>query len=233
MSRGLALRAFRLLARTPILLALALHAATVASAAPPPAADPTRRARSTLMRTKAAITLTAYLLLAGPVVAIDGRPTTVDRPAPEFTHAGAEAWLNSPPLTLAALRGRVVLIDFWTFDCWNCYRSFPWLKALEQRYAARGLRVVGVHAPEFEHERDTAALRGKIADFGLSHPVMIDNDFSYWRALENQYWPAYYLIDVRGRLRHVFVGETHEGDARAQQIERALQSLLDEAQAIR
>lgn len=148
--------------------------------------------------------------------------------APEFTHASADEWINSAPLTLAELRGQVLLIDFWTFDCWNCYRSFPWLRSVEERYAGKDLRVIGVHSPEFAHEKVRANVEKKVEEFKLVHPVMIDNDFSYWKALHNRYWPAFYLIDRQGRVRSVHFGETHQGDARARDIERAIEALLNE-----
>lgn len=168
--------------------------------------------------------------LATAVLAITpaDRKAGVGQFAPAFTHRDASEWLNSPPLEWKELRGKVVLLDFWTFGCWNCYRSFPWLKAVEKRYHDRGLRVIGVHSPEFEHERDIDNVRRKVAEFGLEHPVMIDNDFSYWRALRNRYWPAFYLVDKRGKVRGVFVGETHEGDRRATKIESAIEKLLQE-----
>jgi thiol-disulfide isomerase/thioredoxin len=149
-------------------------------------------------------------------------------PAPEFTHARAEDWLNSAPLHLDDLRGRVVLIDIWTFGCWNCYRSFPWLKAVEERYRPQGLQIIGVHTPELDHERDRAALVAKVKTFGLHHPVMIDNDHSYWNALGNRFWPAFYLIDKRGRIRDAFVGEIHAGDPQARVIEMSIERLLAE-----
>jgi thiol-disulfide isomerase/thioredoxin len=149
-------------------------------------------------------------------------------PAPEFTHTAPQDWLQSPPLRLADLRGHAVLLDVWTFDCWNCYRSFPWLNALEARLGPQGLRVIGIHSPEFERERDPAAVTRKMAEFGLKHPVMLDNDFSYWRALGNRYWPAWYLLDKQGRIRAHHVGETPAGDARAQRIEEELRALLAE-----
>ena len=149
--------------------------------------------------------------------------------APEFTHSLDSEWINSGPLTLADLRGKVVLLDFWTFDCWNCYRSFPWLKALEARLSDRDFTVIGVHTPEFDHERIRANIEKKVEEFGLRHPVMIDNDFSYWRSMGNRYWPAFYLIDKRGAVRAVFVGETHEGDRQALKIENAILELLDES----
>jgi thiol-disulfide isomerase/thioredoxin len=149
--------------------------------------------------------------------------------APEFTHASPDEWLNSAPLKLSDLRGKVVLVDFWTFDCWNCYRSFPWLRAMEARLSGQGLQVIGVHSPEFDREKIPENIRKKIAEFGLQHPVMIDNDFSYWKAMANRYWPAYYLIDKQGVLRAAFVGETHEGDEQAKKIEEFLTGLLAES----
>ncbi len=175
----------------------------------------------TLAATAAALAALAWLAL--PTSDARGNP-----PAPEFTHSAPEAWINSPPLTIADLRGQVVLIDVWTFDCWNCYRSFPWLKGVEERFGPRGLTVVGVHSPEFAHERVRASIERKVAEFGLPHPVMIDNDFSYWKALGNRYWPTYYLVDKRGRLRARFIGETHAGTDRARRVEEAIEVLLAE-----
>ncbi|HEX5057581.1 MAG TPA: redoxin domain-containing protein, partial [Gammaproteobacteria bacterium] len=126
------------------------------------------------------------------------------------------------------LRGNVLLIDFWTFDCWNCYRSFPWLTGLEETFKNSDLRVIGVHSPEFDHERVRADVEKKIVEFGLRHPVMIDNDFRYWNAMGNSYWPAFYLIDRKGFVRAAFVGETHAGDKRAQAIEVKIRELLAE-----
>ncbi len=150
-------------------------------------------------------------------------------PAPEFTHQGEQDWINSPPLQLSELRGKVVLLDVWTFECWNCYRSFPWLTDLEARLEPQGLQVIGVHSPEFEHERERAAVERKAEEFGLHHPIMLDNDFSYWRALRNRYWPAFYVIDKKGVLRGAFFGETHPGDRRARAIDALLQELLAES----
>jgi len=148
--------------------------------------------------------------------------------APEFTHSNKAAWLNSVPLTLKGLSGKVILLDFWTFDCWNCYRSFPWLKSLEAKYHPDGLLVIGVHTPEFKHEFVRANVAKKIKEFGLFHPVMMDNDFSYWRALENKYWPTFYLIDKYGQVRGRYIGEIHEGDKNALALESKLNELLQE-----
>lgn len=147
---------------------------------------------------------------------------------PEFTEQQQANWINSPPLRTGSLRGNVVLIDFWTYGCWNCYRSFPWLNAMEKRLANEDFQIIGIHTPEFEHEKVLANVQEKVREFELQHPIMIDNDFTYWRALNNRFWPAFYLIDKRGRVRQVFVGETHEGDTRALRIERTIRELLNE-----
>jgi len=141
---------------------------------------------------------------------------------------GPADWINSPPLKTTGLRGQVLLIDVWTFGCWNCYRSFPWLNDLEARLSDRPFRVIGIHSPEFEHERDASRVAAKVREFGLNHPVMLDNDFAYWRALNNRYWPSFYLVDKQGIIRFRHIGETHAGDRRAGQIERQIEALLDE-----
>lgn len=175
-----------------------------------------------------AATVALYLAARFPLDAV-ATESHSSREAAEFTHFLSKEWINSSPLTLAELRGKVILIDFWTFDCWNCYRSFPWLKSVETRYESRGLQVIGVHTPEFEHEKVYKNIAAKVKEFELHHPIMIDNDFSYWNAMGNRYWPTYYLIDKRGRVRSVFVGETHAGDARAIRIEAAIEGLLAES----
>lgn len=154
--------------------------------------------------------------------------TPDSRALPEFTMTDPSAWINGPPLTVAALRGKVVLVDIWTFDCWNCYRSFPWLNSLEKRFSDAPFAVVGIHSPEFDHEHDRQAVMEKTREFELQHPVMLDNDFAFWRALNNRYWPAFYLVDKQGRIRFRHVGETHAGDARAERIEGQIRTLLAE-----
>jgi thiol-disulfide isomerase/thioredoxin len=161
------------------------------------------------------------LLLSATCVAAGRRPA-----APEFPERPASQWINSEPLTLESLRGHVVLLDFWTFECWNCYRSFPWLHELEARFQDQGLRVIGVHTPEFEREKVVASIRAKVQEFGIEHPVMIDSDHAYWNALQNRYWPAWYLIDRQGRIAAVYAGEVHSGDRQAKAIEADIQELL-------
>ena len=155
----------------------------------------------------------------------------VDKRAPEFTHHGVEQWVNSKPILLSELRGRVVLVDFWTFGCWNCYRSFDWLNEFQATFADKPFSIIGVHTPEFEHEKKRERIVEKIAEFRLKHPVMIDNDFSYWRAMGNQYWPAFYIIDKQGVVRGFYAGETHSGDSQARRIGNLVSRLLKEKDA--
>lgn len=148
-------------------------------------------------------------------------------PAPAFTHTSPEDWLNSKPLTWADLRGKVVLIDVWTFDCWNCYRSIPWLHTLDEKFP-KDFQIIGVHTPELPQEYVLANVKAKLKEFKVTNPVMVDNDYSYWKALNNRYWPAFYLVDKQGRVRGSYFGETHEGDANAKRIEADLRAVLQE-----
>ncbi|MCB1734305.1 MAG: redoxin family protein [Gammaproteobacteria bacterium] len=148
-------------------------------------------------------------------------------PAPEFTGSDTD-WLNGGPLDWQQLRGKVVLLDVWTFECWNCYRSFPWLNDLEARYAGKDFQVIGIHSPEFDREKDPTAVAAKMREFKLDHPVMLDNDFAYWKALGNRYWPAFYLVDKQGAIRYRHVGETHSGSRQARALEAQLDALLAE-----
>jgi thiol-disulfide isomerase/thioredoxin len=142
-------------------------------------------------------------------------------PAPEL--AGVAEWLNTPPLTMSGLRGRVVLVDFWTYSCINCRRTFPFLRALHRTYAARGLTVLGVHSPEFDFEKLPDNVARAVRDLDVTWPVAEDPDRGTWDAFRNEYWPADYLVDREGRIRYVHLGE---GDDAA--IEDAVRSLLAE-----
>ncbi|WP_420994782.1 cytochrome c biogenesis protein DipZ [Cupriavidus sp. 30B13] len=134
--------------------------------------------------------------------------------------AGAVQWLNSPPLTAEALRGKVVLVDFWTYSCINCLRSLPYVKAWAQKYRDQGLVVIGVHAPEFAFERNVGNVQKAVHDLGIDYPVAIDNNYAIWRAFDNQYWPAHYFIDAKGQIRFHHFGE---GDyAHSEQVIRQL-----------
>lgn len=129
-------------------------------------------------------------------------------PAPEFR--GIAGWVNSEPLDLGRLRGKVVLVDFWTYSCINCVRTFPGLKQLYARYMPAGLEIVGIHAPEFAFERSIANVRRAVAEHGISWPVALDNDMETWRAYRNHYWPHVYLVDQQGRIRFDHIGEGGE-----------------------
>ena len=142
--------------------------------------------------------------------------------APEFR--GVTGWLNSEPLTLAALRDRVVLIDFWTYSCINCLRTLPYLREWHDRYETAGLTIVGVHSPEFAFERVEANVRENARELGVVWPIALDNEFATWGAWHNQYWPAKYLIDRDGRLRYYHFGE---GDYA--ETEEAIRTLLGDA----
>jgi thiol-disulfide isomerase/thioredoxin len=130
-------------------------------------------------------------------------------------------WLNTEPLTAERLRGKVVLVDFWTFSCVNWLRTLPYVRAWAARYADDGLVVVGAHAPEFSFEHDLDNVRRAVADLDVPYPVVIDNDFAVWRAFGNHYWPAVYLLDGDGRVRF-----KHFGEEAYEETERAIQDLL-------
>lgn len=160
--------------------------------------------------------------LTGPGEAAQGK--SAERLAPEL--GGTGAWINSPPLKLQELRGRPVLIDFWTWDCVNCLRSVPVIERLHERYAARGLVVIGVHTPEFAHERPLDGVRAAVKRLGLRYPVVQDNDYRTWQAFGNRYWPAAWLIDREGRVAYLHEGEGGEAELAAA-IEKVLQPLPD------
>ena len=140
--------------------------------------------------------------------------------------SGAVQWLNSPPLDAQALKGKVVLVDFWTYSCINCLRSLPYVKAWAEKYRDQGLVVIGVHAPEFAFERDVKNVTQAMKDLGINYPVAIDNEFKIWRAFNNEYWPAHYFADAQGRIRY-----HHFGEGEYAESERVIQQLLREAGA--
>jgi cytochrome c biogenesis protein CcdA/thiol-disulfide isomerase/thioredoxin len=137
---------------------------------------------------------------------------------------GLGPWFNSPPLNLQQLRGKVVLIDFWTYSCINCLRALPYVKAWDAKYRKDGLVVIGVHAPEFAFERDPANVAKAIKDLGVTYPVALDNRYVLWNALHNQYWPAHYFVDAQGRVRYF-----HHGEGEYELSERVIRQLLAEA----
>ena len=137
---------------------------------------------------------------------------------------GAIEWINSPPLTAEGLRGKVVLVDFWTYSCINCLRSLPYVRAWADKYKDQGLVVIGVHAPEFAFEKQLSNVHKAVTDLHVDYPVAVDNDWTIWRAFNNNYWPAHYFIDARGRIRH-----HHFGEGEYDQSEQVIRQLLRDA----
>jgi thiol-disulfide isomerase/thioredoxin len=132
---------------------------------------------------------------------------------------GATGWLNSQPLTAAGLRGKVVLIDVWTYTCINWLRTLPYVRAWAEKYKNQGLVVIGVHSPEFAFEKNVDNVRRAAKDMKVNYPIAIDSNYAIWRALNNQYWPALYFVDAQGRIRH-----HHFGEGEYEQSERVLRS---------
>ena len=137
---------------------------------------------------------------------------------------GATQWLNSPPLSVESLRGKVVLVDFWTYSCINCIRALPYVRGWADKYKDHGLVVIGVHAPEFAFEKNPANVAKAVKDLGVDYPVALDNDYAIWRGFNNEYWPAHYFIDARGQIRH-----HHFGEGEYRQSEDVLRQLLTDA----
>jgi cytochrome c biogenesis protein CcdA/thiol-disulfide isomerase/thioredoxin len=138
--------------------------------------------------------------------------------------SGATLWINSPPLTPASLRGKVVLVDFWTYSCINCLRTLPYIKAWNEKYKDSGLVIIGVHTPEFAFEKDEANVRKAVKDLGITYPVAMDNDYRIWRSFNNEYWPADYFVDGTGRIRF-----HHFGEGAYDESEQWIRTLLAEA----
>jgi cytochrome c biogenesis protein CcdA/thiol-disulfide isomerase/thioredoxin len=140
--------------------------------------------------------------------------------------AGAVQWLNSPELSAESLRGKVVLVDFWTYDCINCQHTLPYVKDWAKKYEKDGLVVIGVHTPEYGYERIIDNVKDQVKKLGITYPVAIDNNYAIWRNFDNQYWPAHYLIDANGQVRY-----SHFGEGRYEAQEQMIQQLLQEAKA--
>ena len=142
--------------------------------------------------------------------------------APEFK--GLANWINSDPIkSMKQLRGKVVLIDFWTYSCINCIRTLPHVQSWHKRYAEDGLVVLGIHAPEFDFEKKFNNVKKAVKQYGLTYPIALDNGFKLWRSYRNRYWPAFYLIDKQGKVRY-----THFGEGRYNETEKNIVQLLEE-----
>jgi thiol-disulfide isomerase/thioredoxin len=152
----------------------------------------------------------------------EARPALADEgPFPDLS--GALAWLNSSPLSTKSLRGKAVLIDFWTYSCINCLRALPYVEGWATKYKDAGLVVIGVHAPEFAFEKERSNVEKAVRDLKITYPVAIDSDYKIWRAFNNEYWPAHYFIDGKGRIRY-----HHFGEGEYDESERVIQELLKE-----
>jgi cytochrome c biogenesis protein CcdA/thiol-disulfide isomerase/thioredoxin len=182
---------------------------------------------NTMMGGNPAMTNGAPAMTGGPEM-MKGKPATADGDLPVQgdlpSLQGATEWLNSPPLTAEQLKGKVVVVDFWTYSCINCLRSIPYVRAWAEKYKDQGLVVIGVHTPEFAFERKTANIQKAIANLKIGYPVAVDNDYAIWRGFENEYWPAHYFIDAEGRIRH-----HHFGEGNYDESEKVIQRLLAEA----
>jgi cytochrome c biogenesis protein CcdA/thiol-disulfide isomerase/thioredoxin len=158
--------------------------------------------------------------------AVDKQPASLPVEGQLPSLDGAVQWLNSTPLSAAQLKGKVVLVDFWTYSCINCLRTLPYVKAWAEKYHDQGLVVIGVHAPEFAFERDVNNVTKAMRDLGINYPVALDNDYKIWRSFDNQYWPAHYFADAQGRIRY-----HHFGEGAYAESEQVIQQLLREAGA--
>ena len=173
----------------------------------------------------ARVAVAAVLAAAGPRAL--GAAERAAPPAPPFPSARAADWIGTPA-SWESLRGRVVLLDVWTFACSNCRATMPWLKEVRQKYAAKGLTLVGVHTPEMIFERERPKVEAEVKRQGLDYPHLLDNDSAYWNALGAQYWPTVYLVDRCGRLRDRHIGEVHSGAESGHRVEASIEALLAE-----
>jgi thiol-disulfide isomerase/thioredoxin len=179
--------------------------------------DPTMTARRQFLATAAAAATAACATpYASAFFSLGGGTPSV---APEFT--GIETWLNSAPLRMADLRGKVVLVDFWTYTCINCLNHLPAVKSWHEKYKDKGLVTVGVHTPEFAYEKSTKNVKAAMERLGIQHAVAQDNSYATWRAFSNNYWPAVYLVDKKGMVVY-----SHFGEGRYAETEKTIQALL-------
>ena len=144
--------------------------------------------------------------------------------SPLYSLSGANGWINSKPLSAKDLKGKVVLVDFWDYSCINCIRAIPYIRAWADKYRSSGLVVIGVHTPEFDVEKQMPNVEKAVKKFGITYPVALDNDYKIWNSFHNQYWPAHYFIDARGKVRY-----EHFGEGEYDRAERWIQELLKEA----
>jgi thiol-disulfide isomerase/thioredoxin len=181
----------------------------------------------TLRSLAASVSLAALCLVGAAQPGISGeaapfKVATVQGSAPNF--AGISNWFNSAPLNIADLRGKVVLVDFWTYGCVNCVNTLPHVTELYAKYKDRGLVVVGIHTPEFPFERSASNVRAALKRHGITYPVAQDNDSQTWDAYHNQYWPAQYIVDKSGKIVY-----RHDGEGRYDEMDKTIARLLNAA----
>lgn len=164
--------------------------------------------------------LIRILMLGTALFSAHLQAASVSGPAPDIL---SDTWLNTAPQKISGLRGKAVLVEFWTFGCWNCRNVEPYIKQWHARYKDAGLEIISVHAPEFDNERNPDNVRNYVAKAGIKYAVAIDNDFANWNRYHNRYWPTLYLVDKRGELRYIKIGE---GDYA--QTEEKIRGLLRE-----
>jgi thiol-disulfide isomerase/thioredoxin len=175
-----------------------------------------------------ALALGAALWLRRPPAPVEAEPSAKKPPAaPEF--ARGTKWLQSKPLTLASLRGKVVIVHFWTFGCINCIHNYPAYKAWQEKFDGKDVAIIGIHTPEFEHEADVKQVLAKAKKNGLKFPIAVDNDGQNWKNWKNRYWPSIYLIDKKGRVRYRWEGELDSAKAKGERLMRQrIEKLLAE-----
>jgi thiol-disulfide isomerase/thioredoxin len=207
----------RLLGVALVALGLALVAGCARDSQPPVPAQPAANSAPAADEAGGAMMAGNGMMAKGA-----GTDAPIEGDMPELTSAAT--WLNSPPLTRADLKGKVVVVDFWTYSCINCLRALPYVNAWYDHYKASGLVIIGVHSPEFGFEKDAANVQKAISQFHIQYPVAMDNDMAIWNAFKNRFWPAHYFIDAQGRIRG-----HHFGEGKYERSERTIRKLLEEA----
>jgi thiol-disulfide isomerase/thioredoxin len=179
-----------------------------------------------VVSTFVAFVLFGYMFDAPIAAAQTSEETSIVGSSPLYSLSGSTGWLNSKPLTAKDLKGKVVLVDFWDYSCINCIRAVPYVRAWAEKYKSSGLVVIGVHTPEFDVEKQASNVQKATQKFGITYPVALDNNYKIWNGFQNQYWPAHYFIDAKGKVRY-----EHFGEGAYDQSERWIQQLLKEANA--
>jgi glutathione peroxidase-family protein len=164
-------------------------------------------------------------ILVALVATLLGRNASAYSPAPALP-SSSNKWLDEKPVQWNQLKGKVVLLNVWTFACWNSYNSFEWIVSLQKKYP--DLQIIGIHSPEFDYEKDRKKMRDVMAKYNINYPELLDDNHEYWKKLNNRYWPSFYIVDKHGNIRGEYFGETHIGDAQAKHIEELIGKLTAE-----